>query len=66
MRSDIRKTALGVMSTGLIGLCAYQIILRVNHPAALDSDLVHGIWVGVCLGLELIGVALLKKSKFSS
>ncbi|WP_308921662.1 hypothetical protein [Janthinobacterium sp. J1-1] len=42
-------------------MSAYQIMLHVQHPALIDSDLVHGLWLGACFGLELLGLYLLAK-----
>ena len=46
---------------GLLAMSAYQIMLYVPHPAMFDNDLVHGLWLGVSFGLELLGLYLLAK-----
>lgn len=61
MKLNNRKSALSSISIGLIGISAYQIILRVSPTAALGNDLLHGIWFGVCFGLEIVGIILLNK-----
>ena len=46
---------------GLLGMSTYQIMLHVRHPALIDNALVHGLWLGACFGLELLGLYLLAK-----
>lgn len=51
------------IAIGLLGMGAYQIALRLPHPGMLESDLVHGLWFGICLGLELTGLYFLVKNR---
>lgn len=48
---------------GLIGMASYEISLRFFHSASLGGDFIHGAWFGVSIGLEIIGLILLVKSK---
>lgn len=53
--------AMALVVCGLLAMSAYQIMLHVPHPAMFDNDLVHGLWLGVSFGLELLGLYLLAK-----
>ena len=57
-----RPVATALMATGLLGAAAYTIVAR-STGAALGGDAGHGFWVGACIGLELVGVVLLVKSR---
>ena len=48
---------------GLIGMASYEISLRFFHSAFLGGDFIHGAWLGLSIGLEIIGLILLVKSK---
>lgn len=64
MTSEKKYTKLPGMALvvcGLLAMSAYQIMLHVPHPAMFDNDLVHGLWLGVSFGLELLGLYLLAK-----
>lgn len=50
----------------MAGMGAYQLSLHVPHPPMIESELVHGIWFGICLGMELIGLYFIVKSRKQS
>lgn len=52
-----------LIAIGLLGIAGYQIVLRLLHPPILSNDFVHGIWLGLCIGLECLGLLFLRKSK---
>ncbi|MDL2353720.1 MAG: hypothetical protein QFF03_00520 [Pseudomonadota bacterium] len=54
---------MALLVIGLLGIGAYPLVVRAPHPALMDSDLFHGLWLGVCLGLELTGVYMLRKRR---
>ena len=44
-------------------MASYEISLRFFHSAFLGGDFIHGAWLGLSIGLEIIGLILLVKSK---
>ncbi|MES2350510.1 MAG: hypothetical protein V4641_23315 [Pseudomonadota bacterium] len=52
-----KKIGLCILIIGLMGICSYP-ALHVKFPLAL-GDAGHGIWIGICLGLEVLGLILL-------
>lgn len=66
MKSIAQPRALIPIIIGLLGVAAYQIIIHFKHPIIMDSDLFHGVWFGICLGLEITGIYLLSKNKNGS
>lgn len=52
-----------LVAAGLFGAALYATGLRVPQPPALSHDAVRGAWLGVCLGLELLGVSVLVRNR---
>jgi len=52
-----------LVSVGLLWIAGYEMVLRLFHPRFLSNDLVHGLWLGVGLGLELLGLFLFLRLK---
>jgi hypothetical protein len=63
MKANTRRRALAQVAIGLIGMGAYQMLLHLGRPVVIENDFLHGIWFGVCLGLEITGLYLLFKTK---
>jgi hypothetical protein len=63
MKSNAQRRAIFFIVIGLLGMGAYQMILHLNHPPLMASDFIHGLWFGVFLGLEIIGLTLLYKNR---
>jgi hypothetical protein len=63
MKSNTKQRALVPIVIGLLGMAAYPMILRLGHPAMMENDFFHGLWFGICVGLELLGVYRLSKNK---
>jgi hypothetical protein len=63
MKSSSQLREFAPIAIGLLGMGAYQVALRLPHPAMLESDPVHGVWIGVCLGLEFTGLFFLLKRR---
>ncbi len=63
MKRNARLRAFAPIAVGLLGMGAYQVVLRTSHPAAMEGDFFHGLWFGVCIGLEIVGIYLLTKIK---
>lgn len=61
LRSPPRPSAL--VAAELFGMTLYLVLGRTGSPAVLASDAGRGVWVGVCLGLEVWGVALVAKAR---
>ena len=59
----INRKATIFISVGVIGIAAYQLALRSIQLSFLAKDLVHGLWIGVFLGLEIYGIYLFLKAK---
>lgn len=55
-----------LIAAGLFGLALYAIVARAVGSAVLASDSVRGAWTGACLGLELVGLSLVLKSRTRS
>jgi hypothetical protein len=65
MKSSSKGREFVPIVVGLAGMGAYPVALHVPHPAMIEGDLVHGIWFGICLGIELIGLYFLLKQRKS-
>ena len=52
-----------LVSVGMLGIAGYELILRLFHPRFMDDDFAHGFWFGVCLGLQLLGLVILRKNR---
>lgn len=63
MKSSARFREFAPIVIGLLGMGAYQVALHVPHPVMIESDLVHGLWFGICLGMELTGLYFLAKNR---
>jgi len=59
MKSNINPHVL--VAWGLLGFGAYWLAERTTHSAFLARDFVRGIWYGISLGLEFMGLLLLRK-----
>ena len=66
MKNNPKRSALVPIVLGLVGMAAYQIILHFDHPIIMNEDLFHGIWFGICFGLEITGLYLISKNKGGS
>jgi hypothetical protein len=51
-----------LVAAGLLGIGLYAVAIRFWHPAILSNDLVQGVWYGLCVGVEILGLYLLRKS----
>lgn len=60
---DFSRRPFALIAAGLLGLAFYTVATRPGLPTALSSDAVHGAWLGVCLGLEVVGLVLLRKTR---
>jgi hypothetical protein len=63
VKNHAHLRALVLIAIGLIGMAGYQVLLHLKHPLFMGSDFVHGLWFGVFLGVELIGLYLLSKNR---
>ncbi|MGH9440970.1 MAG: hypothetical protein ACRD16_01720 [Thermoanaerobaculia bacterium] len=52
-----------LVSVGLLGITLVPFVLRVSHSALLSNDFVRGLWYGLCLGLEIVGIYRLGKAR---
>ncbi len=66
MKSSSHPRELVPIVVGLAGMGAYQLALHIPHPALIEDDLVHGMWFGICLGIELVGLYFLLKNRKSN
>ncbi len=60
---DINRKASLFIAVGTVGIAAYQLVFRSIHSSVFAKDSVHGLWVGVFLGLEIFGIYLFLKAK---
>ena len=58
-----RFRASTLIALGLIGMAVYPIVVRGAHPSFLNGDAAHGAWFGVCLGLEIVGLWMLRSTR---
>jgi len=49
-----------LVAIGLVGIAGYEMALRFLHSSLLASDLIHGLWLGACIGLEILGLLALR------
>ncbi len=52
-----------LIAAGLFGIAGYEMALRVLSSSFLSLDFVHGLWFGLCIGLEILGLVLLDKNR---
>lgn len=52
-----------LISVGLLWITALQLILRLVHPAFLAQDLAQGVWFGIGIGLEILGLLRLRQMR---
>lgn len=50
-----------LIAFGVLWIAAFQLIVRLYHPAFLAQDLVQGIWFGLGIGLEILGLLRLRQ-----
>ncbi|HJV22882.1 MAG TPA: hypothetical protein VJ570_09295 [Holophagaceae bacterium] len=58
-----RPTPFLFVALGVLGLAGYELALRATHAPFLASDAVHGGWMGLCIGLEILGLLLLRRQR---
>jgi hypothetical protein len=54
-----------LVAIGLFGISGYELALRLFHPSFLANDFAHGLWLGVCIGLEIHGLLVIRRAKQS-
>ena len=52
-----------LVAIGLLGIAGYEMALRLLHLSFLANDFIHGLWLGVCIGLEILGLFVLGRAK---
>lgn len=52
-----------LVAIGLLGVVGYQWALHRFPSSLLADDWIHGLWFGICIGVELLGVYLVDRSK---
>jgi len=45
-----------LIAAGLLGMGLYYVAMRLPHPGFMVTDMFQGLWYGICLGLELLGL----------
>jgi hypothetical protein len=52
-----------LIAAGLLSAAFYEIVLRFWQSSFLANDTVHGVWLGACFGLEILGLMLLRRRR---
>jgi hypothetical protein len=52
-----------LVAIGLLGIAGYEMTLRLFHLSFLANDFTHGLWLGVCIGLEILGLFVVGRTK---
>ena len=52
LKSNYQSRPHILIAVGLLGITLYQFIMRLNHPAFMDKDFFHGLWLGCFLGIH--------------
>jgi uncharacterized protein (TIGR00369 family) len=52
-----------LVAIGLLGIAGYEVALRLLHSSRLANDLIHGLWLGACIGLEILGLLVLGRAR---
>jgi hypothetical protein len=50
-----------LIAAGILGMGLYAVATRLPHPAILSNDFIQGTWYGLCLGIEILGLYLLRR-----
>jgi hypothetical protein len=50
---------------GIVGIAIYQLVMHLPHPAFVDNDFIGGVWLGACIGIEMLGLILFGKTRAS-
>jgi hypothetical protein len=58
-----KPSPLVLIAAGLIGMGLLLLAEHFHLPIARAGDFASGLWFGVCLGVELLGVIVLVRSK---
>ncbi len=51
-----------LIAAGLLGMSLYAVATRFPHSAILSNDFIQGTWYGICLGVETLGLYLLRET----
>ena len=60
---SLTRRPFALIVAGLSGMAFYTIATRPGLPTGPSMDAVHGAWLGVCLGLEVVGLLLLRMAR---
>ena len=57
-----KRKAMWLVVAGLLGYALFQIAVAFSPSSIIANDAVRGGWTGFCIGLELVGLLMLKKA----
>ncbi len=63
MKLNATSFGLLLIGLGLFGVAAYFLLAHFGRSALSGSDFSTGIWFGICIGAECLGVVLVVKSR---
>lgn len=52
-----------LIAAGLLSAAFFEIVRRFWHSSFVANDTVHGVWLGACVGLEIVGLMLLRRRR---
>lgn len=58
-----KNRAIILVALGLLGMALNVIVIRYTTSSLLSNDVVIGLWFGVCIGLQVLGLYFMVKSK---
>lgn len=61
MKGNPGVVGLALVVAGLLGMAAYFVTTHVGRPGILGGDVSRGVWFGVCIGCECLGIVMLIK-----
>jgi hypothetical protein len=52
-----------LVAIGMLGIAGYDMALHLLHSSLLANDFIRGLWVGACIGLQILGLHVLGRAK---
>ena len=52
-----------LVALGLFGMSTASLLPHLAQSSLVLNDVVRGVWYGLCIGLEMVGLILLHKTR---